>query len=87
MLVSSETGEQGQLGNVCVPVSNSLHCYTALCTVPTSFLGITVSPDQGQPIARLYKESIGQDTGKCLGSLTPKGHLRLEQTDPPRFVA
>lgn len=54
MLESSETGEQSQLGTVCVPVSGSLHQRNTLVfTISTSIFSITVTPEQGQPMRLL----------------------------------
>lgn len=66
MLESSETGEQGQLGTICVPVSDSLHQRRTLpFTISTSPFSITVTPRARAAYAlagaRLYKESTGQD--------------------------
>lgn len=86
MLESSETGEQGQLGTVCVPVSESLHQrHTLVFTISTSIFSITVTPEQGQPMRLLGRDStkkaLGRTLhpGKWLRSLTQKGHLEVRR--------
>lgn len=86
MLESSETGEQGQLGTVCVPVSDSLQQrHTLLFPISTSPVSITVTPRAGQPMRLLgrdyTKKAPGRTLhpGKWLRSLTQKGHLEVRR--------
>lgn len=59
MLESSETGEQGQLGTICVPVSDSLHQRRTLpFTISTSPFSITVTPQSKGSLCTCWGETI-----------------------------